>query len=145
MRGNARQLEARARYREYIKSPRWRARREQWEQEHLQAHPGTVVQCFLCGDDWKLTRDDMHHCSYDRFESELHEDLWPLHRGCHSALHLAMRQSRPLAKTRLIDMNMRVLRDLRQRFASVPRGQRRAAIQAWVAVVAQGRTWHDCS
>lgn len=145
MRGNARQLEARARYREYIKSPRWRARRERWEAEHLAADPGTAVQCFVCADEWKLTRDDLHHCSYNQFESELHDDLWPVHRGCHSAIHLALRQCRPRVKMRLIDKNKRVLRDLRQRFSTVPQVQRRAAVAAWVAAVAQGRSWHDCS
>ena len=44
-------------------------------------HPG-----LRCRRGWTL-RDDLHHLSYDRLGNERHEDLLPLCRTCHRALH----------------------------------------------------------
>ncbi len=41
----------------------------------------------MCGRLWVERRDDMHHRTYDRLGHETHDDLIPMCRLCHRALH----------------------------------------------------------
>lgn len=73
----------RARYARYMASGRWFARRDRWVAEETDT-AGAVV-CAVCGDPW----DDLHHMTYARMGSERHDDLVPLCREHHDALHRA--------------------------------------------------------
>lgn len=86
-------------YASYIKSPAWWQRRHRWLEEELELERPRPLQCLGgCGKDWKLTRDDLHHCSYDRLGNEAHDDLWPLCRTCHSLLHELLDSTRSWRK-----------------------------------------------
>jgi hypothetical protein len=43
--------------------------------------------CAICGRPWTLKDGDLHHRSYARLGQERFEDLVPLDRVCHEALH----------------------------------------------------------
>lgn len=77
----------RAFYDTYIASDLWRARRAAWAgwaEGQLASEP---IRCLVCRQPWRLHRDDLHHCDYDRLGHEADEDLWPLCRRCHTELH----------------------------------------------------------
>lgn len=79
---------ARAFYAAYISSSAWYRRRIQWAEEELHRIKPARIMCMgQCGREWKVSRDDLHHSSYDRLVDEDHEDLWPLCRGCHDLVH----------------------------------------------------------
>lgn len=65
-------------------SPGWWRRRERWAATAAAAGP---IVCAVCDAPWRVTRDDLHHRSYDRLGHELDEDLVALCRGCHEELH----------------------------------------------------------
>lgn len=78
----------RAYYATYITSPEWYARRHKWAIEEARRRAGQPIMCAAgCGKAWEVKRDDLHHCDYDRLGDEHHEDLWPMCRACHDALH----------------------------------------------------------
>jgi len=49
--------------------------------------------CAACGTPWTL-RDDLHHATYERLGAEAHDDLVPMCRACHEALHFILERSR---------------------------------------------------
>lgn len=77
---------ARHRYAEYMASPEWWARREQWV-EQWRATFGADPVCAVCDAPWELRRGDLHHRSYDRLGDERFEDLIPMCRDDHTRLH----------------------------------------------------------
>ncbi len=86
-------LARRTEYADYMRSPAWWARRRLWWQHHT-ARTGTPTMCCPGGCGTTLTiDDDMHHRSYDRLGEEAHEDLIPLCRPCHDALHIMIEAS----------------------------------------------------
>lgn len=65
-------------YKQYMKSPEWAARRR----THLLANP----TCFVCG--WRGGRLlHVHHNTYVRLGNELPEDLVSLCHDCHDTVH----------------------------------------------------------
>lgn len=78
---SARQADARRIYDDYMTSPEWAARRRRWYGDERRANEG-LVHCGVCrrvcGRDSQL-----HHVTYDRLGSELHEDLVALCKRCH--------------------------------------------------------------
>lgn len=89
----------RAYYATYIKSAEWHRRRVTWfEEEASLVHPNAVTCLGGCGKEWRLRRDDLHHCSYDRLGHEAHEDLWPLCRNCHDHVHQLLDSSKSWRK-----------------------------------------------
>lgn len=88
----------RAKYADHIQSPVWFQRRDTWAAEELRRRGDKGIVCLGCGKPWQLHRDDMHHANYQRLGHEAHEDLWPLHRGCHTRLHELMSSSRSWRK-----------------------------------------------
>ena len=51
----------RRRYGLYMSSPEWFTRRERWVAEWSNAHGGGEPQCLICGIEWTLSGDDLHH------------------------------------------------------------------------------------
>lgn len=81
-------------YAAYITSAEWYRRRVRWVEEETQLIPaGAGIDCLGCLKPWVLARDDLHHVDYARLGAEAHEDLWPLCRNCHTALHELMRST----------------------------------------------------
>ncbi|MBL3685670.1 hypothetical protein D3248_01690 [Leucobacter zeae] len=112
----------RARYARYIASRAWFARREQWVSDERARTCSQMVRCWGgCGNDWRLERDDMHHVSYVRLGDEAHEDLWPLCRGCHDALHQLMDSTRSWRKLHRELANEQAIAIVRARFSAAPR------------------------
>jgi hypothetical protein len=88
------------RYDAYIDSRAWRARREAWAAEE-ERRTGSPIRCAVCGYEWLLGHDDMHHLEYARLGTERHDDLVPLHRQAHDEVHhlldrLGLRRRMPL-------------------------------------------------
>lgn len=79
-------------YAAYLASPRWQARRQAWLRRYLASH-GTEPLCVVCGKPWTLD-DDLHHASYANLGHEPDEDLIPIDRDCHEALHQILDTSR---------------------------------------------------
>lgn len=80
--------EYRAFYAEYITSAAWYRRRVLWAEEEIALLPsGAGIVCQGCKRPWNLTRDDLHHISYERLGDEAHDDLWAMCRTCHFKLH----------------------------------------------------------
>jgi 5-methylcytosine-specific restriction endonuclease McrA len=81
----------RAGYQAYMRSPQWSERRRRWVKEwksYAATHrSGAAPQCRVCGRLWTLKSGDLHHLHYDRLGAELFEDLVPLCRPHHEALH----------------------------------------------------------
>jgi len=75
----------RRKYAAYLASARWQARRRGWLRRYL-ASQGTDPACVVCGKPWTLD-DDLHHASYANLGYEPDEDLIPMDRDCHEALH----------------------------------------------------------
>ena len=80
---NRSRLEHRRFYAEYIKSPKWYARRRRWFTE---IGNETVYCAGGCGKQ-VTEKDDFHHRTYDRLGNEGHDDLVVLCRACHDTLH----------------------------------------------------------
>jgi hypothetical protein len=78
-------------YAAYLASPQWQARRRQWLRN--QQHRGVDPVCVVCGKPWTLD-DDLHHASYANLGHERDEDLIPMDRDCHEALHRILDTSR---------------------------------------------------
>lgn len=104
----------RAFYAAYITSADWYRRRVKWAAEEAEfIAPATIVCIGGCGRDWGLSRDDMHHCSYDRLGDEAHQDLWPMCRSCHTHLHEILDSTkswRKLPRRLANDLALEVLR-----------------------------------
>lgn len=82
----------------YLRSGAWFRRRRAWFAA-VEA-TGRQVVCLICGDDGPV---DLHHTSYDGVKQgpdgfwvagESDEDLMPLCRGCHEALHAELDRRR---------------------------------------------------
>lgn len=73
-------------YREYLRSPEWKAKRER--ALVLGAH--RCCRCLQVGGEL-----DVHHVSYERLFDEIDEDLEVLCRTCHEAEHAARRKATP--------------------------------------------------
>jgi 5-methylcytosine-specific restriction endonuclease McrA len=76
----------RGRYASYIDSEPWYRRRERWHAQWV-ARTGVEPVCIVCGAEWTLRVGDLHHRCYDRLGAEAFEDLVPLCRACHAAVH----------------------------------------------------------
>lgn len=89
-------------YDAYMRSPQWSARRRRWTEEwqrRAAVHRHSAApQCAVCGRLWTLRDGDLHHATYDRLGAEDFEDLVPLCRPHHEALH-QMYDSAPLWRT----------------------------------------------
>jgi hypothetical protein len=79
-------------YAAYLASPRWQARRRAWLRRYFASHRTEPV-CVVCGKPWTLD-DDLHHASYTNLGHEPDEDLIPMDRDCHEALHQILDTSR---------------------------------------------------
>ncbi len=118
----------RAFYASYMRSPAWWQRRHRWvEEESVLLQSGQSINCAGCGEPWRLSRDDLHHVSYDRLGAEHHDDLWPMCRHCHTALHdlLASTPSwRKLSRELANQLALGVLLDIRDGYSArpVPKG-----------------------
>jgi hypothetical protein len=70
----------------YLKSPQWFARRQQWVVEwHRRC--SAPASCQVCGRPWTFRTGDLHHAAYSRPGAELFDDLVPLCKPHHAALH----------------------------------------------------------
>lgn len=79
-------LRRRGRYASYMGSLDWQARREAWHAEWLDRY-GIEPMCVVCDERWTERHGDLHHRSYDRLGRERFDDLVPLCRAHHRALH----------------------------------------------------------
>jgi 5-methylcytosine-specific restriction endonuclease McrA len=79
-------LVRRVSYATYVDSPSWYRRRQRWRAEWL-ARTGAEPACLVCGTEWTARSGDLHHRCYERLGAEAFEDLVPLCRACHWALH----------------------------------------------------------
>lgn len=104
--------EYRARYAAYITSAAWRAVRVGWLEE-FRLRNVVEPSCEVCGRDWELARDDLHHHTYDRLTAELFEDLAPLCRPCHGLVHDTIRSSRHWPRMRDVAASQKVIERLR--------------------------------
>lgn len=82
----------RERYERHMNSARWRRRRTRWLATERSLR-GREPVCAACGTPWTL-RDDLHHATYERLGAERHDDMVPMCRTCHEALHLILERSR---------------------------------------------------
>ncbi|MEX6430356.1 hypothetical protein AB6A68_11010 [Ferrimicrobium acidiphilum] len=80
----------RRRYSLYMSSPEWFTRRQRWVEEWSDAHHGGTPHCLICGIEWTLSGDDLHHRTYTRLGHERTADLIALCRPCHRELHRRM-------------------------------------------------------
>lgn len=83
---SAGRVRVRAAYRDYMDSPDWHARRRSWHAAWIDRH-GTRPTCQACDGPWTLSHGDLHHRTYARLGAELFDDLVPLCRADHAALH----------------------------------------------------------
>jgi|GEM_PF-5712789 hypothetical protein len=111
-RKSAKRDEYRRRYQAYISSPAWRAVREGWLHEY-RLRNGHEPVCEVCAGEWKLTRDDLHHHTYDRLTAEIYEDLAPLCREDHARVHETIRRSRHWPRIRHVTASHKVIARLR--------------------------------
>ena len=116
----------RARYAAYISSSAWFARREEWAAEAVLRAGSPTIHCTGCKKPWKLDRDDLHHVTYDRLEHELHEDLWPLCRQCHTTIHELMDSSKAWRRLSRRHANELAIAKLRDRIAGGTPAERQA-------------------
>ncbi len=75
----------RVKYRAYLQSAKWRAKRE----EYFRSHPRA---CSRCGT--TKGRIDLHHITYERVGNERLEDLEATCRDCHRVIHREMRDEK---------------------------------------------------
>jgi len=73
-----------------MSSPEWFGRRERWVREWSSTHDGVGIHCRICGAEWTLSCDDLHHRTYARLGCEAFADLIALCRPCHRELHRRM-------------------------------------------------------
>ena len=83
---SAGRLQRRGQYQAWIRSKAWLRRRAWWLTE-WRGRYGNEPICVVCGRPWTLKSGDLHHRSYAHLGQERFEDLIPLDRGCHEALH----------------------------------------------------------
>jgi hypothetical protein len=81
-------------YREYLKTPHWRAFKKRWRK--WLAKSGRWG-CMVCKD----PRFEAHHWTYERIGHELLTDVVPLCRRHHAAAHRREKEGVPLAKAHL--------------------------------------------
>jgi 5-methylcytosine-specific restriction endonuclease McrA len=86
-------VQRRARYGGYMDSPEWFRRRERWLEQYRGAHGGQEPVCVVCGAPWMLRGGDLHHRTYTRLGAETWQDLVPMCRDHHAALHAVMEQN----------------------------------------------------
>lgn len=106
-------------YDAYLSSPHWRRLRVTYQES------GRPIVC-ICGDTEDL---DYHHKTYDRLGAEDLDDLTPLCRRCHAALHtLERRGVATLDPVSLTDSERQAVnRIVEQRRAATARRQREKA------------------
>lgn len=75
---------ARANYNAYMRSYAWRKRRDEYFTRHLK-------RCRACGDKERI---QLHHLNYDNFGAETDDDLLPLCKYCHDAVHDLQKRER---------------------------------------------------
>jgi len=112
-RKSAKREDYRSRYQAYVTSAAWRAVRQGWLDEfrlRYQAEP----TCGVCRAAWVLTRDDLHHHTYDRVTAEAFEDLAPLCRRCHEVVHDTIRGSPHWSRMRDVAASTKVIARLRE-------------------------------
>jgi 5-methylcytosine-specific restriction endonuclease McrA len=80
-RGERREL-----YVEYMASPEWFDRRDEWIAQ-WRTRTGVAPFCLVCLTAWHAESDDLHHVTYARLGRELFADLMALCRPCHRDLH----------------------------------------------------------
>jgi 5-methylcytosine-specific restriction endonuclease McrA len=80
----------RQRYGEYMDSSAWFRRRERWLAEFQVANDGQDPRCVVCGAAWTLRHGQLHHRTYARLGAEAWQDLIPMCREHHDALHALM-------------------------------------------------------
>ena len=113
--------EHRERYAAYMRSPAWFRRRNRWvEEESARVAPSPVFCHGGCGRQWAVSRDDLHHCSYDRLGDEQHADLWAMCRSCHDQIHALMDSAKSWRKLPLRLRNEQALAVIRDRAAAPP-------------------------
>lgn len=71
-------------YVRYIKSAKWRKRRELYFQTHEK-------KCRACG---SINRIELHHKTYKNIRKERDADLAPLCYKCHNAIHKIQKKSK---------------------------------------------------
>ncbi len=89
----------------FLRSPAWFARRARWFRDAAARGPIVCALCELAADPAEL---DLHHLDYrgvTRTSSgwvaaEPDEDLTPMHRPCHDALHRLIDRDRVLRRHR---------------------------------------------
>jgi 5-methylcytosine-specific restriction endonuclease McrA len=92
-------------------SQQWFALRERWAEDWAARH-GNEPHCRICGIEWALC-DDLHHRTSERLGKEARQDLIPLCRSCHGALHRILESDRSWRRlnraqaTDLIVLNLR--------------------------------------
>lgn len=112
-RRSAKREQFRARYYAYVSSAAWRAVRRGWVEEYRLRHAAEPV-CEVCGGEWKLAVDDLHHHTYERLTEEVFEDLAPLCRRCHDVVHNTIRGSRHWSQMRDVAASKKVIARLKQ-------------------------------
>ena len=103
-------LARRRRYEAYRASAAWRLARIAWVEAEAEAHNGAGIACVVCGRVWLARRDDLHHMTYARVGHEAHEDLVPVHRACHEAIHRAYKNPRWHHIDRVVAMRIIITR-----------------------------------
>lgn len=93
LRWSRQRIRRREQYGGYMDSPEWFARRERWVLEFRAAHDGQEPVCCVCGAKWTLRQGDLHHRSYARLGAEAWQDLIPMCREHHEALHTLMERN----------------------------------------------------
>lgn len=73
-------------YENYINSAEWDERREKYFSTHER-------KCYFCG---STNNVQLHHVTYENLGSESDEELEPLCRDCHMALHRVIESLQPL-------------------------------------------------
>lgn len=81
----------RAGYREYIQSPEWRKKRDEyWDS-------GLPNECYCCGTP-RHSGMHLHHRTYKRLGNEYLRDLVPVCQTCHEEIHVLHREQRGKAR-----------------------------------------------
>jgi hypothetical protein len=79
-------------YAAYLASAQWQYRRRAWLEGYRLEHEADPI-CAVCGTPWTLD-EDLHHASYSNLGHERDQDLIPMDRAYHEALHQILDRSR---------------------------------------------------
>ena len=108
-----RRVQRREQYGGYMDSVAWFRRRERWVREFTAANDGQEPVCIVCGCKWTLRHGDLHHRTYARLGGEAWQDLIPMCREHHDALHALMERNpawRRLRREQATDLIVAYLR-----------------------------------